>query len=133
VTLCLNFQPEITIEDAGAMAFSKMLEFLYRCFQSVFPVAKILTPPSGSYDSEADDGQLVLQVLSLSDRYMLQGLKRQCEAALHCRLDEVSLSSSQKAHFTCNRTLSVLCGINAARSRCLQRCIFASSLCFLHR
>ena len=46
---------------------------------------------SGSYEfSEADNGSLVLQVLSLSDRYMLPGLKRQCEAVLRSRLDEVT-------------------------------------------
>jgi hypothetical protein len=45
----------------------------------------------GYYDSEADDGRLLLQVLSLSDRYMVPGLKRQCEAVLRSRLDEVVL------------------------------------------
>jgi hypothetical protein len=54
-----------------------------------------LTQRSGSYDSEADDGRLVLQVLSLSDRYMLPGLKRQCEAGLRSRLDEVFHSFHQ--------------------------------------
>lgn len=79
-------QPEIIIEDAGPVAFSRMLEFLY----------------SGSYDSEADDGQLVLQVLSLSDRYMLQGLKRQCEAALRYRLDECCAVSMLRSADVCN-------------------------------
>ena len=66
-----------------------MLEFLYRFSQTTFPDARLLTQLSGSYDSEADDGNLLLQVLSLSDRYMLLGLKRQCEAVLRYRLDEV--------------------------------------------
>jgi hypothetical protein len=49
----------------------------------------IVTLCSGSYDSDSDDGGLVLQVLLLSDRYMLPGLKRQCEAVLRSRLDQV--------------------------------------------
>lgn len=84
-------QPEITIEDAGAIAFSRMLEFLYRFLTTSLLTFRFLTHVSGYYDSEADDGRLLLQVLSLSDRYMVPGLKRQCEAVLHSRLDEVVL------------------------------------------
>jgi hypothetical protein len=55
----------------------------------ILRILHFLTLRSGSYDSDADDGRSLLQVLSLSDRYMLPGLKRQCEAALRSRLDEV--------------------------------------------
>jgi hypothetical protein len=91
-----------------------------------------LTQLSGSYDSEADDGPLVLQVLSLSDRYMLPGLKRQCEAVLRSRLDQV-LSLFSTSLVMCNRILLVLRGIHATHCRHMQRCLFAWSLCVLHR
>jgi hypothetical protein len=68
-------------------------------------VRLFVTQRSGSYDSEADDGRTVLQVLSLSDRYMLPGLKRQCEAVLRSRLDQVFILSST-ALATRNRALS---------------------------
>ena len=91
LTHYLHSQPEIAIEDAGATAFRRMLEFLYRFVTAQFsPILSFLTRLSGSYEStEADDGVLVLQVLSLSDRYMLPGLKRQCEAVLRSCIDEV--------------------------------------------
>ena len=136
LTIHLLFQPEIIIEDAGPVAFSRMLEFLYRFFQTVFfsecqifNAAQWQLWQRGWWWATSFASALTVRSIHVA---RIETTMRS-STSLPVRWGGLVLLIYSMALVMCNGTPSVLRGIHAALSRCLQCCIFAWSMCVLYR